>query len=82
MLSATSRRLTAVACLVVFTAYALSFSLIYVLTHDLRRFLLPALECAFLLIVLLLRRLFLAFPREIKLRVPLRLAKGRAPRSV
>jgi apolipoprotein N-acyltransferase len=81
MLSGTSKRLTGIACLVVFVSYAVSCSLIYILTQDLRQFLLVALECAFLLLVLPLRRLFLAVPREIKLRVSLRLSKDRAPRS-
>jgi apolipoprotein N-acyltransferase len=81
MLPGASKQLTGIACLVVFISYALSCSLIYILTQDLRQFLLVALECAFLLLVLPLRRLFLAVPREIKLRVSFRLSKDHTPRS-
>ncbi len=41
-----------VACLVVIASYACSFLLVRLLTHDIRRFMLPALECAFVLLVL------------------------------
>ena len=55
-----------VASLVVLASYACSFLLVYWLTHDIRRFMLPALECAFLLLVLSARFLLPIIPRNVK----------------
>jgi len=54
------------AFLVVLASYACSFLLVYWLTHDVRRFMLPALECAFMLLVLSALFLFPLLPRNVK----------------
>jgi ribosomal protein S27E len=51
---------TLVACLVVIASYACSFLVVDLLTNDIRRFMLPTLECAFVLLVL---SACLLFPR-------------------
>jgi uncharacterized membrane protein YfcA len=64
-------------CAVLLGSYAASFLLVCWLTHDVRRFMLPALQYACLLIVLLARRLFLARARETRPRLLFRLAETR-----
>jgi DNA-directed RNA polymerase subunit RPC12/RpoP len=55
-----------VACLVVIASYVASFLVMYLLTHDLRRFMLPALECAFIILLVSARLLFLQLPLSLK----------------
>ncbi len=43
---------SAVACVVVIASYSCSFLLVDLLTKDIRRFMLPVLQCAFVLLVL------------------------------
>ena len=63
-----------VASLVVVASYACSFLFVDWLTNDIRRFMLPVLECAFLLLALSLRFLLPVLPRSVKLNsVPHRL---------
>jgi len=54
------------ASLIVLASYACSFLLVYWLTHDIRRFMLPVLECAFMLLVLSALFLFPRLPRNVK----------------
>jgi hypothetical protein len=61
-----ARHMSLAAFLVVLASYACSFLLVYWLTHDVRRFMLPALECAFLLLVLSARFLLPLLPRNVK----------------
>lgn len=68
-------------CLLVLASYLLSFLLVHWLTHDTRRFLLPALECALLFTVLWARLFSLKLPREIRPRISIRLAEGRTPHA-
>ena len=52
--------------LVVLAAYACSFLFVHWLTHDIRRFMLPILECAFVLILLSARFLAPLLPRSVQ----------------
>jgi uncharacterized paraquat-inducible protein A len=54
------------ASLVVLASYACSFLLVHWLAHDIRRFMLPVLEGAFILIVLSARFLLPLLPRNVK----------------
>ena len=54
------------ASLVVLASYACSVLLVYWLTHDVRRFMLPTLECAFLLLFLSARFLSTLLPLDVK----------------
>jgi len=54
------------ASLVVLASYACGFLLVNWLTHDIRRFMLPVLECAFMLIVLSALFLLPLLPRNVK----------------
>ncbi len=54
------------ASLVVLASYACSVLFVHWLTHDVRRFLLPVLECAFILLVLSARFLLPLLPRHVK----------------
>jgi uncharacterized paraquat-inducible protein A len=56
------------ASLVVLASYACSFLFVNWLTHDIRRFMLPALEFAFMLIVLSALFLFPLLPRNVEWR--------------
>ncbi len=54
------------ASLVVLASYACSVLFVYWLTHDVRRFMLPVLEGAFILLVLSARFLLPLLPRNVK----------------
>ena len=56
--------------IVVVASYACSVLLAHWLTHDIRKFLLPVLECAFMLMVLSAHFLFPLLPRDIQLVAP------------
>ena len=60
------RCLSLAASLVVLASYACSFLLVHWLTHDVRRFMLPILECAFVLLALSVPFLFPFLPRNVK----------------
>lgn len=55
-----------VACLVVIASYACSFLVVQWLTHDIRRFMLVALECAFVFLLVSARLLFPRLPLRVK----------------
>jgi DNA-directed RNA polymerase subunit RPC12/RpoP len=63
-------------------SYACSFLLVNWLTHDIRRFMLPVLECAFMLIVLSALFLFPLLPRNVKPRGTLRRLNDNCRRDV
>src|SRR5262252_5831644 len=64
------RYLNLVGSIVVLASYACSVLLAHWLTHDILKFLLPVLECAFMLMVLSARFLFPLLPRDIQLVAP------------
>lgn len=55
-----------VACLVVIASYACSFLVVQWFTHDIRRFMLAALECAFVFLLVSARLLFPRLPLKVK----------------
>jgi hypothetical protein len=65
-LSVSVKYVSLVASLVLLASYACSFLLVYWLTHDVRRFMLPVLQCAFILLVLSARFLLPLLPRSVK----------------
>ena len=65
-MSVSAKYVSLVASLVVLASYACSVLLVYWLTHDVRRFMLPVLECAFILLVLSARFVSPLLPRSVK----------------
>jgi uncharacterized paraquat-inducible protein A len=65
-MSVSAKYVSLAASLVVLASYAFSVLLVYWLTHDVRRFMLPVLECAFILLVLSARFLSPLLPRNVK----------------
>jgi len=80
-MTASTKQLRLFSFFLMLASYLFSFFLVYLLTRDFRHFILPALECAFLFVVLSARLLFPKLPQEIKPRVSLRLAEGRTPHA-
>jgi hypothetical protein len=65
-ISVSAKYVSLAASLVVLASYTCSAFFVHWLTHDIRRFMLPVLECAFLLLVLSVRFLSPLLPRNVK----------------
>jgi uncharacterized paraquat-inducible protein A len=65
-MSVSAKYVSLAASLVVLASYAFSALFVHWLTHDIRRFMLPVLECAFVLLVLSVRFLSPLLPRNVK----------------
>lgn len=65
-MSVSAKYVSLAASLIVLASYAGSVLFLYWLTHDVRRFMLPVLECAFVLLVLSARFLSPLLPRNVK----------------
>jgi hypothetical protein len=65
-ISVTAKYVSLAVCLIVLVSYACSFAVVYWLTHDVRRFMLPGLESACILLVLSVCFLFPRLPRTVK----------------